>query len=145
MTHEIEILLVEDSPSDAEMTIRALTKNKLGNKLLHLKDGAAALDYLFATGVYADRNIENTPYVVLLDLKMPKVGGIEVLRKIKSDAGTKKIPVVILSSSKEDPDIHKCYELGANGYVVKPVEFDDFHRAVSDLGLYWLIVNHPPR
>jgi two-component system response regulator len=127
------------------MTIRALKKNKFANKLLHLKDGAIALDYIFAEGVYADRQIENTPHVILLDLKMPKVGGMEVLKKIKSDIRTKNIPVVILSSSKEDPDIQACYGLGANGYVVKPVEFDAFYKTVSDLGLYWMIVNQPPR
>jgi two-component system response regulator len=141
---EIEIILIEDSASDAEMTIRALTKKNLANKLLHLKDGAAALDFFFAEGKYAGRQVENMPNVVLLDLKMPKVGGMEVLRRIKSDIRTKKIPVVILTSSREDPDIQECYRLGANGYVVKPVDFDAFHKAVCDLGLYWMIVNEGP-
>jgi two-component system response regulator len=145
MRREIEVLLVEDSVSDAEMTIRALKKNNMANQLLHLKDGAEALDFLFAEGAYSDRLIENTPRVVLLDLKMPKVNGIEVLRRIKSDERTKKIPVVILTSSKEDPDIQKCYDLGVNGYVVKPVEFDEFYKAISSIGLYWMIVNEPPR
>ena len=145
MNQEIEVLLVEDNASDAEMTIRALKKNNLANRLLHLKDGAEALDFLFAEGEYSGRQIENTPKVILLDLKMPKVNGKEVLQKIKSDARTKKIPVVVLTSSREDPDIQECYSLGVNGYVVKPVEFDEFHKAISDLGLYWLIVNESPQ
>jgi two-component system response regulator len=142
---QIDILLVEDSASDAEMTILALTKNNLANNLLHLKDGIAALDYLFAKGAYAGRQAGKTPNVVLLDLKMPKVDGIEVLRKLKSDTRTKKIPVVILSSSKEDPDIQECYRLGANGYIVKPVDYDAFHKTIADLGRYWTIVNQPPQ
>ena len=145
MIHEVEVLLVEDNASDAEMTIRALKKNNLANRLLHLKDGAQALDFIFAEGEYADRQIKHTPKVILLDLKMPKVNGKEVLQKIKSDARTRKIPVVVLTSSREDPDIKDCYDLGVNGYVVKPVEFDQFHKAISDLGLYWLIVNEPPQ
>lgn len=145
MKREIEVLLVEDSMSDAEMTIRALKKNNMANQLLHLNNGAEALDFLFAEGAYSDRQMENTPRVVLLDLKLPKVNGIEVLQRIKSDDRTKKIPVVVLTSSKEDPDIQKCYGLGVNGYVVKPVEFDEFYKAISSLGLYWMIVNEPPR
>ena len=144
MTQEVDILLVEDNNSDAEMTIRALRKNNLANNLLHVKDGAAALDFLFAQGTYSGRQIENIPKMILLDLKMPKVNGIEVLVKIKSNEGTKKIPVVILTSSKEDPDIRKCYELGVNSYVVKPVEFDTFYKVVSEVGLYWMIANQPP-
>lgn len=141
----VEILLVEDNPSDAEMTINALKKNNLANKLMHLKDGAAALDFIFAEGIYSERNMLNKPKVILLDLKMPKVNGIEVLQKIRSDDRTKQIPVVVLTSSKEDPDIEKCYALGVNSYVVKPVEFDEFQKAVSDLGLYWMIVNQLPQ
>jgi two-component system response regulator len=133
--------LVEDNASDAEMTINALKKNGLANNLLHLKDGAAALDYIFGEGKYEGRRVEDTPRVILLDLKMPKVNGVEVLEKIRLDERTKRIAVVILTSSKEDPDIQKCYNLGANSYVVKPVEFDKFQKAVSDLGLYWMIVN----
>lgn len=144
MTQEVDILLVEDNNSDAEMTIRALRKNNLANNLLHVKDGAAALDFLFAQGTYSGRQIESIPKMILLDLKMPKVNGIEVLMKIKSNEGTKKIPVVILTSSKEDPDIRKCYELGVNSYVVKPVEFDTFYKVVSEVGLYWMIANQPP-
>jgi CheY-like chemotaxis protein len=143
--HEIEILLIEDSVSDAQMTIRALSKNNMANKMLHLRDGAIALDYLFAEGEYEGRQVGNTPNVILLDLKMPKVGGIDVLRRMKSDIRTKKIPVVILSSSNEDPDIQECYLLGANGYVVKPVEFDAFYKAIAGLGLYWMIINEPPQ
>ncbi len=144
MSKEVEILLVEDGAADAEMTINALHKNNLANKLLHVKDGAAALDFLFAQGDYAGRNINDPPKVILLDLKMPKVNGIEVLQKIRADARTRTIPVVVLTSSKEDPDIKRCYELGVNSYVVKPVEFDDFQKAITDLGLYWLIVNQHP-
>ena len=145
MKEEVEVLLVEDNASDAEMTIRALKKNNLANRLLHVKDGAEALDFLFAEGIFIGRQIEHTPKVILLDLKMPKVNGKEVLEKIKADSRTKKIPVVMLTSSREDPDIEECYGLGANGYVVKPVEFDEFHKAISDLGLFWLIVNETPQ
>lgn len=142
---EIDVLLVEDNASDAEMTIRALRKYKLGQRLLHVKDGAEALDFLFAEGPYAGRQIGVTPKVVLLDLKMRKVHGKEVLLKIKSDERTSKIPVVVLTSSKEDPDIEECYALGANSYVVKPVDFDDFDKAISDLGLFWLGINESPQ
>lgn len=138
---EIEVLLVEDNPSDAELTTRALKRNNLANKLHHVKDGDEALDYIFGQGIYSNRNIENAPKVILLDLKMPKVNGLEVLRILKADARTKKIPVVVLTSSKEDPDIQECYSLGVNSYVVKPVNFDGFLKAVSELGLYWLLVN----
>ncbi|MHB1147777.1 MAG: response regulator [Lutibacter sp.] len=145
MNHEIEILLIEDNINDAELTIRALKKNNLANKLVHLKDGAEAIDFIFAEGNYSGRKVENVPKVILLDLKMPKVNGIEVLKKIKADERTKKIPVVILTSSKEDPDIQECYHLGVNSYVVKPVQFEQFVKSVSELGLYWMILNLPPR
>jgi two-component system response regulator len=141
MNEEVQILLVEDNSSDAEMTINALKKNNLANKLLHVKDGAAALDFIFGEGDFSDREIENKPKVILLDLKMPKVNGIEVLLKIREDVRTKTIPVVMLTSSREDPDIKKCYELGVNSYVVKPLEFDEFQKAISEVGLYWMIVN----
>lgn len=144
MENAIEILLVEDNMSDAEMTIRALKKNNLANNILHLKDGAEALDFIFAQGNYSNRKIENKPKVILLDLKMPKVNGIQVLQKIKSDDRTKTIPVVVLTSSKEDPDIKECYNLGVNSYVVKPVQFEQFVKTISDLGLYWIILNQPP-
>lgn len=141
---EVEILLVEDNPTDAELTMRALKKNNLTNKLVWVKDGAEALDFLFATGTYADRSQEDLPKLVLLDLRMPKVDGLEVLQRIKADEKTKKIPVVILTSSKEDKDIVESYELGVNSYVSKPVEFDEFTEAVSTLGLYWILLNKPP-
>lgn len=144
MENVIEILLVEDNMSDAEMTIRALKKNNLANNILHLKDGAEALDFIFAEGKYSDRKVESTPKVILLDLKMPKVNGIQVLKKIKSDERTKRIPVVVLTSSKEDPDIKDCYNLGVNSYVVKPVQFEQFVKTISELGLYWMILNQPP-
>lgn len=144
MKHETDILLVEDNMHDAEMTIRALKKNNLVNNLVHLKNGAEALDYIFAEGEFSSRDMSDLPKVILLDLKMPKVGGIEVLERLKLDERTKRIPIVILTSSKEDPDIKLCYDLGANSYVVKPVEFDDFVKAVSNLGLYWMILNQPP-
>ena len=145
MKQEIDVLLVEDNTGDAEMTIYALSQNNLANKLLHLKDGAEALDFIFAEGNYADRQIADKLKVILLDLKMPKVNGIEVLQKIRADERTKNIPVVVLTSSKEDPDIQKCYDMGANSYVVKPVEFDAFQKAISELGLYWMIVNQQPQ
>ena len=144
MPNRVEILLVEDTASDSEMTIDALKRNNLANQLLHLKDGAAALDYIFGEGVYAGRDIQDMPRVILLDLKMPKVSGIEVLQRIRSDERTRNIPVVVLTSSKEDPDIKKCYDHGVNSYVVKPLEFEDFQKAISNLGLYWMIVNQHP-
>lgn len=145
MYEKIDILLVEDNPSDAELTIKALRKNKIINGLLHLQDGEDALDYIFATGKYSDRNIDEIPKIILLDLKMPKIDGLEVLKKIKSDERTKIIPVVLLTSSKEDKDIFDSYKLGVNSYIVKPVEFENFVKAVSDVGLYWLLVNQPPK
>ena len=143
MNQEIDILLVEDNMNDAEMTIVALSQNNLGYKLLHVKDGAAALDYVFCEGKYTGRLIHLKPKIILLDLKLPKLNGIEVLLKIRSDSRTKNIPVIILTSSKEDPDIQKCYDLGVNSYVVKPVEFDEFQKVVSELGLYWMLINQP--
>jgi two-component system response regulator len=139
--NRVEILLVEDNPHDAEMTIRTLKKVNLANRLIHLKDGAEALDFIFAKGAYADRSINDRPKVILLDIKMPKVDGIEVLRQIKSNPDTKRIPVVIMTSSKEEQDIITSYNLGVNSYVVKPVDFDGFAKAVSELGFYWLITN----
>ena len=134
----VEILLVEDNPDDAELTIRALKKQKLANSLLHLKDGEEAIDFLFHKN-------NPLPKLILLDLKMPKVDGIEVLRKIKSDPDKKVIPVVILTSSKEERDIVESYELGVNAYIVKPVDFDKFVQAVSDIGFFWLVLNQPPK
>ena len=142
---EVEVLLVEDSPSDAELTLRALKKRNLANKLFHAKDGAVALDFIFAQNTFSNRKVENSPKVVLLDLKLPKIDGLEVLRRIKQDERTRKIPVVVMTSSREDRDLAECYDLGVNGYVVKPVEFEDFSRAVSELGFYWLFLNETPR
>lgn len=142
--NEVEILLVEDNPNDAELTLRALKKNNLANRVLHAKDGAHALDFLFADGAYAERRIENTPKVILLDLKLPKVDGIEVLRQIKADERTKHIPVVVMTSSREDRDLGECYALGVNSYIVKPVEFENFSKAVTDMGFYWLLLNQTP-
>lgn len=140
----VEILLIEDSEYDAEITIRALRKNKLANKIVHLTDGDQAIKFLFGEGEYKDRNIENRPKLILLDLKMPKVDGLEVLERIKADPLTKKIPVVVLTSSKEHPDIEKCYENGVNSYIVKPVEFENFISAVSQSGMYWMLINQSP-
>jgi two-component system response regulator len=144
MINQVEVLLVEDNMHDAEMTIRSLKKVNLANNLVHVRDGEEALDFIFAQGKFADRNIVNGPKVILLDIKMPKVDGIEVLRRLKSDDAAKTIPVVIMTSSKEEQDIISSYKLGVNSYVVKPVDFEGFARAVSQLGLYWLLTNQPP-
>jgi two-component system, response regulator len=141
---DVEILLVEDNPFDAELTLRALKKHNLANQIVHVKDGAEALDFIFATGAYSHRKIENVPRVVLLDLKLPKVDGIEVLRAMKSDERTKQIPIVVLTSSAEDRDRVETYKLGVNSYIVKPVEFENFIKAVSEVGFYWLLLNKPP-
>jgi two-component system response regulator len=143
-TKEIEILLVEDNMEDAELTIHSLKRINLANNLFHVKDGAEALDFLFAKGEYADRAVEKKPKVVLLDIKMPKVDGIQVLKKIKSNKKTRSIPVVIMTSSKEEQDIYASYDLGVNSYVVKPINIESFVKAVSELGLYWLITNQTP-
>ena len=141
---EVEILLVEDNPTDAELAIRALKKSNFANKLFWVKDGAEALDFLFATGIYSERQVVGGPKVILLDLRLPKVDGMEVLRRVKNDERTRTIPVVVLTSSKEDRDVAESYQLGVNSYISKPVEFDAFAKTVSELGLYWLLVNHPP-
>ena len=141
---QIEILLVEDNPNDAEMAIRALKKHNLSNNLEHVKDGVEALEFLFAKGRYSNRIDEKLPKVILLDLKLPKVDGLEVLRKVKASPETNRIPVVVLTSSKEEKDIVESYALGVNSYIVKPVDFDKFVRAVGDLGLYWLLLNQAP-
>ena len=140
----VEILLVEDNPADVELTLRALKRYNLANKVYVVKDGVEALEYIFAKGAYAQRNIENAPKVVLLDLKLPKVNGLEVLRKIKADKRTKVIPVVVLTSSAEERDIVESYKLGVNSYIVKPVDFDKFLDAVQELGFYWVLLNKPP-
>ncbi|HEY0058884.1 MAG TPA: response regulator [Flavisolibacter sp.] len=140
----VEILLVEDNASDAELIIRALRKVNLANHLVHVKDGAEALDFIFSRGAYENRKGAAVPKVILLDIKMPRVDGIEVLRQIKSNEHTRKIPVVIMTSSKEEQDIVTSYELGVNSFVVKPVDFTAFAKAVSELGLYWVLTNQPP-
>ena len=144
MNNQMEILLVEDNPRDAELTIRALKKRNLANNLIHVQDGQEALDFLFATGTYAGRAVHPQPKVVLLDLKLPKVDGIEVLRQIRADERTKLLPVVVLTSSREERDVVEAYKLGVNSFIVKPVEFENFSEAVSNLGLYWLLLNQAP-
>lgn len=139
----VEILFAEDSMDDATLTIRALVKSGFTNKLYHVKDGAEALDFIYCKGNYATRNIKEKPKLILLDLKMPKVTGIQVLQKVKSDPDHKSIPVVILTSSKEDPDVQKCYTLGANSYIVKPVDGDKFFNVIKELGTYWMLTNEP--
>jgi two-component system response regulator len=139
----IDILLVEDNPRDAELAIRALKKRNLANRLIVVEDGADALDFMFSRGKYLGREPSQTPKVVLLDLKLPKVNGLEVLRVLKTNEQTRMIPVVVVTSSAEDPDIKAAYALGANSYVVKPVDFDGFLEAVSTLGFYWLLINQP--
>jgi len=141
---ELEILLVEDNPTDAELTMRALKRKNLANRLVWAKDGEEALDFIYARGQFADRNPEDLPRLILLDLRMPKVDGLEVLKEIKVHEKTRKIPVVVLTSSQEDRDVVESYKLGVNSYVSKPVEFDDFLEAVSTLGLYWMLINKPP-
>ena len=139
----VEILLVEDSDEDAELTTRALRRHKLTHQMHRVSDGAEALEFLFATGQYSSRSADRPPRVVLLDLKLPKVSGMEVLRKLKHDPRTRSVPVVVLTSSNEDRDLHEAYQLGANSYIVKPVEFDKFVNAVEQLGLYWALLNVP--
>jgi len=143
-THEIEVLLVEDNARDAELAMRALRKRHLANKVVHVQDGAEALDFLFATGPYSNRDTNQCPKVVLLDLKLPKVDGLEVLRAIKADERTRTIPVVVMTSSREQRDLVESYQLGVNSYIVKPVEFDNFAAAVAELGCYWILLNQLP-
>jgi two-component system, response regulator len=141
----IEILIVEDTPEDLELTLRSLRKHNLANHIQVARDGAEALEYLFCEGAHAERRIEDTPRVVMLDLKLPKVDGLEVLRRIKSDPRTQSIPVVVLTSSKEQNDLVESYKLGVNSYIVKPVNFERFATAVHDLGMYWLLLNQSQR
>ncbi|HTL81113.1 MAG TPA: response regulator [Bacteroidia bacterium] len=143
--HDVEILLVEDDPDDAGLAIRALQKSNLGNKLVHLTDGAEALDFVFANGKYTERKVDDKPRVILLDLKMPKVDGFQVLKALKSDERTKYIPVVVMTSSNHDKDIVESYKLGVNSYIVKPLEFESFKKIVTELGLYWIIANKSPK
>ncbi len=144
MTGEVEILLVEDNPADAELTLHALRETKLANNIHVVEDGEEALDFLFCRGTYSNRSPDQRPRFVLLDLKLPKVDGLEVLRAIKNDPRTKAIPVVILTSSKEERDLVDGYSLGVNSYIQKPVDFSQFTDVVRNSGLYWLLVNQPP-
>lgn len=143
MTHKM-ILLVEDNPDDEALTIRALNKNKIANNLAVVRDGAEALDFLFCTGAFSNRDPLEMPEVILLDLKLPKVDGLEVLRRIRADERTRLLPVVILTSSKEEQDLLKSYSLGANSYIRKPVDFSQFVEAIHQLGMYWLVLNEAP-
>ena len=140
----VDILLVEDNPNDAELTLRAIRKRNIANPFHIAEDGVEALDFIFCRGAYEKRDFSKPPKVILLDLKLPKLNGLEVLKALKSDEKTRSIPVVVVTSSREDPDIKEAYALGANSYVVKPVDFDAFLSAMSNLGLYWLLVNQPP-
>ena len=143
--NSVEVLLVEDNVADAELTIRELKKHNTANNLVHLKNGEEALDFIFATGKYTGkRDLQYSPKIILLDIQMPKVNGIEVLQKIKADPRTRAIPVVVLTSSKESPDVQKCYDLGANSYIVKPVNFESFAQAIKNLGFYWILMNQSP-
>ncbi|MBC8504222.1 MAG: response regulator [Anaerolineales bacterium] len=142
-TKNEHILLVEDNPNDEELTLRALHKHNLTNSIHVVRDGAQALEYIFCKGEYADRNIAKPPKVILLDLKLPKVSGLEVLEQIKTDIRTQSIPVVVLTSSDQHPDIQKSYNLGANSYIVKPIDFEQFTESVRQIGLYWLLLNQP--
>ena len=141
---EVEILLVEDNPSDAELTLHALRKNKLANRIQLARDGEEALDFLFCRSAFSDRTFDLLPRLILLDLKLPKVDGLEVLRQVKSDERTKMVPVVILTGSKEERDLVASYQLGVNSYIQKPVDFGQFAEVARQLGLYWLLVNQPP-
>jgi two-component system response regulator len=140
----LEILLIEDNPYEAELTIRGLKKHNFANKLHHIDDGADALDFIFERGKYKDTPRSGLPRLILLDIKLPRVDGIEILRQIKANEKTRAIPVVILTSSKENQDVKACYELGVNSYIVKPVDFDSFSKAVADLGMYWMLLNTAP-
>ena len=144
-TNAVEILIVEDTPQDLELALRALRKSNLTNRIQVARDGAEALEFIFGEGAHAGRKIEHGPKVILLDLKLPKIDGLEVLRRVKSDDRTKAIPVVVLTSSKEQKDVVESYQLGVNSYIVKPVNFDGFASAVQELGMYWLLLNQPPK
>jgi two-component system response regulator len=144
-TNAVELLLVEDNPQDLDLALRALRKANLSNRIHVARDGAEALEFIFCEGPHATRHITDGPKVILLDLKLPKIDGLEVLKRIKGDVRTKMIPVVVLTSSKEQSDVVESYKLGVNSYIVKPVNFEQFTEAVRDLGLYWLLHNQPPK
>ena len=141
----VEILIVEDNPSDAELTVRALKKSNLANHIFIAENGEEALDFIFSLGKFSERDKSKTLKAIFLDLKLPKVSGLEVLKAVKANESTKMLPVVIITSSKEDPDIQAAYALGANSYVVKPVDFDSFIQSISATGLYWLLINVSPK
>jgi CheY-like chemotaxis protein len=141
----VEILLVEDNPNDVELTLRAFKKHNLSNKVHVVNDGEAALDFIFCTGAYRNRDFQKPPKIILLDLKLPKIGGKEVLQRIKSDERTKIIPVVVMTSSQEEKDVFESYRLGVNSFVIKPVNFEKFVNTVAELGLYWMVINNPPK
>ena len=143
--NQTEILLVEDSQDDLDMTLRALRKANMANHIQTARDGVEALDFIFCEGMHAGRKIENIPKLILLDLKLPKIDGIEVLKRVKGDPRTKMIPIVVLTSSKEQKDVIEAYGLGVNSYIVKPVDFEHFAAAVKNLGMYWLLLNQPPQ
>jgi len=145
VNHIVEILLVEDNPQDLELALRALRKANFSNRIHVARDGAEALEFIFCEGTHGSRKIEDVPKVILLDLKLPKVDGLEVLKRLKSDPRTSSIPVVILTSSREQRDVVESYRLGVNSYIVKPVNFEGFANAVRELGMYWLLLNQPPR
>ena len=142
--HAVEIMLVEDDPQDLELALRALKKAKVTNHIHVSRDGAEALDFIFCRGDFVDRKIQHGPKVILLDLKLPKISGLEVLMQLKGDERTRQIPVVVLTSSKEQRDVVESYRLGVNSYIVKPVNFESFARAIETMGLYWLLLNQPP-
>jgi two-component system response regulator len=141
----VDILMVEDNPDDEQLTLRAFAKNHLTNKIQVVRDGQEALDYVFCKGKYADRDIADHPHVILLDIKLPLIDGIEVLRRIKADDRTKTIPVVMLTSSHEERDLVETYRLGVNSYIVKPVDFEQFTESARSLGMYWMLLNRPPK
>ena len=141
----VDILLVEDNPQDVVLMLRALKKRNIANPIQVVTDGAEALDFIFCRGAFETRDLVNLPRVILLDLKLPKVNGLEVLEKIRADERTKTIPVVVVTSSKEDPDVKSAYALGANSYIVKPLDFESFVESMSTLGFYWLMMNQPPQ
>ena len=143
--HTVQVLLVDDNPNDVELALHSFKQHNLGNHVQVARDGAEALDFIFGTGPYAGRRLHDGPMVVLLDLKLPLVDGLEVLRRVKSDPATRAIPVVVLTSSHEERDVVESYQLGVNSYIVKPVDFEQFTEAVRQLGLYWVLLNDPPR
>jgi two-component system response regulator len=145
MNNEIDILLIEDNIHEAQLAIRSFKKNNLANRLLHFDDGVEAMDFIFAANKYSNRSAAALPKLILLDLKLPKISGLDILKAIKTNNTTKHIPVIVLTASKEEPDIRACYDLGVNSYIVKPVNFDAFSKAVADLGMYWMFLNVIPQ